>query len=178
MGLRQFLAMIGIMIIALVGTPGVRCSPTLGSKLMISQDTLRPEISAWGIVGDPSSDNSFSVWANVSDSGTGVRNVSLVTQQDTGNTTVTELLRDGPLYTHDIPGLPVNHTYTLYILAFDLANNSATSYSVTVDTHPTPPATFDPNSAMPVVVVSSLLLGGLTILLAIVYHRCNLRALE
>ncbi|MHA1772450.1 MAG: hypothetical protein ACTSXS_12775 [Candidatus Thorarchaeota archaeon] len=178
MGLRRFLAMITIMVIALVGTPGVRCSPHLGSEITISQDTLRPEISAWGIVGDPSSGGSFSVWANVSDSGSGVRNVSLVAQQDTGNTTVTELLRDGPLYTRDIPGLPVNHTYTLYVLAFDLANNSATSYSITVDTHPLPPVTFDPNSAMPVVVGSSLLLGGFTILLAIVYHRRTLRALE
>ncbi len=174
MGLRRSLAMM-LLIIAIVGAPRVRCSPDLGNVFVSSQDTLRPEISTWGIVGDPTSGAPFLAWAKVTDEGSGVRNVSLVVASDFGNSTYISLLDNGTHYTGEVPGLAANHTYSLYVQAFDLANNSATSYSIEVDTHPGRPSSFDPDLAMPMVVGSSLLLAVTATILSLLYHKRRLR---
>ncbi len=170
MGPLRFLVVL-IVVITIINTPGVRCDPSLGFNCVISQDTLRPEIFAWGFEGDPSLGNPFLVWTNVSDTGSGIRNVSVVVEQLYGNSTNYLMDSNGTHYVRTLPGLPENHTYTLFILAFDNANNSATSYSRTIDRHPPPPATVDPAVVMPWVVGSSLGFAVIVLFLSLFYAR-------
>lgn len=140
----------------------------------LSQDTIRPEISSWGIEGRASAGESFVAWANVTDYQSAVRNVSLILNSDNGTVRTVEiypLFDNGTLYVRQIPGLPANRTYLLRVLAFDLANNSAISYSRTINRYPSPDPPIDPNVTMPVVVTSSLVLFAIVSLLAYVYDR-------
>ncbi len=140
----------------------------------LSQDTIRPEISSWGIEGRPSAGESFLAWANVTDYQSGVRNVSLILNSDNGTVRTVQnypMFDNGTLYVRQIPGLPVNRTYLLRVLAFDLVNNSAISYSRTINRYPSPDPPIDPNITMPVVVTSSFVLFAIVLLLAYVYDR-------
>jgi hypothetical protein len=78
---------------------------------------------------------------------------------------------NGSLHRADIPGLAVNATYTLYVIAFDMANNSATSYSRTVDLKLSTTTTKDPSATVPIVVSSSLALMAIITVLAVAYDR-------
>jgi len=133
-------------------------------------DTLRPEISSWGIEGPVTQGLEFSAWANVSDTESGVRNVSLSVHGNTGYQSLYALSFNGSLYWADIPGLAVNASYTLYVIAFDWANNSATSYPRNLDLRPAT-STIDPSVSAPIVVSSSLALMGVITVLAIFYDR-------
>ncbi len=144
--------------------------------LAMAEDTLRPEISAWGYTGNAAGGEPFQVWANVSDYESGVRNVSLVVRSDVGNTSVFPLDYNGSLYVATIPPLAADHTYTLNIRAFDMANNSAVSYSYTVDRRPRTTQIVDPNKTAPVVIASSIVLMALVIISACIYDRRHNRA--
>ena len=111
---------------------------TVGLQVVVGQDILRPEIRAWGVEGDPRVED-FTAWADVTDTKSGVRNVTLIVQSASGNVTDFPLLFNGSLYVSMVPRLGANDTYTMFVRAFDNANNSATSYRITLDTHVTPP---------------------------------------
>src|SRR5512137_1625549 len=104
-----------------------------GATAASAQDTLRPEISNWGIDGNAKGGESFIAWANVSDASSGVRNVSLIVQPTVGPRLEYPLESNGTLFTDTIPPLEFNRTHTLFIKAFDMANNSATSYPRVID---------------------------------------------
>lgn len=148
-------------------------TPESGSLLL--NDTLRPEISAWGIDGPAGQGLPFSVWANVTDSESGVRNVSVLVVGNTGYRSLHALDFNGSLYRAGIPGLAVNVTYSLNIIAFDMANNSATSYPRTVDLRETTSTTIDPSITAPIVISSSLALIVLISVVAVFYDRWHTR---
>jgi hypothetical protein len=45
---------------------------------LAQEDTLRPEVSEWGLTGYHDQGGPFTAWANVSDNDSGVKNVTLV----------------------------------------------------------------------------------------------------
>ncbi len=132
-------------------------------------DTLRPEISAWGIEGNPQV-ASFRAWANVSDPQSGVRNVTLFVERRGVSLHNYSMQFNGSLYVTEVPRLEANSTYALYVMAFDMANNSATSYRINIDTH-VPPEIPDLTVTEPWVVGSSLVLALATIAVTYVYDR-------
>ncbi len=138
-------------------------------------DTLRPEIHAWGFEGPVTQGLPFVAWANVTDLESGVRNVSLIVAPVLGTVTLQELFSNGTHYMSTIPGLATGTLYSFSILTFDMANNSATSYTRTVDMRPVTTTTVDPLVTAPFVVSSSLVLMGLVIILSIVYDRRSSR---
>jgi hypothetical protein len=138
---------------------------------VIAEDTLRPEILGWGIVGDAKGGASFRAWANVSDDSSGVRNVTLVVLSSFLLESRFPLAYNGSLYTEIIPPLAANQTHRLTLIAFDMANNSATSYPITVDRRVTTFITVDPGTTWPVVVPSSLALMVVVSLIACRYDR-------
>jgi hypothetical protein len=146
--------------------------PSLSSSYSLAvNDTLRPEISGWGLEGPVAQGLSFSAWANVTDSESGVRNVSLSVLNNTGYRSQYVLGFNGSLYRASIAGLALNAIYTLTVIAFDVANNSATSYQRTVDLRPTASATIDESATAPIVIGSSLVLMGVVAVLATIYDR-------
>lgn len=146
-----------------------------GVTVATAQDTLRPEISSWGIDGNAKGGESFIAWANVSDASSGVRNVSLIVQPNVGPRLEYPLESNGSLFTNAIPPLESNHTHTLFIKAFDMANNSATSYSRVIDRRPVTNTTIDPAVTAPVVIGSSLVLMVIVITGAWLYDRRSIR---
>jgi hypothetical protein len=138
-------------------------------------DTLRPEIHAWGFEGPVTQGLPFVAWANVTDLESGVRNVSLIVGPVLGIETLHELISNGTHYASTISGLATGTLYSFRILAFDMANNSATSYTRTVDMRPITTTTIDPAVTAPIVVSSSLALMGIVIIVSFVYDRRSSR---
>ncbi len=159
----------------LLGLKLIPPSHVFGPINLAANDTLRPEISAWGLEGPVEQGVSFSAWANVSDTESGVRNVSLSVHGDNGQRSSYPLAFNGSLYMADVPGLAVNATYTLYIIAFDMANNTATSYSRTADLTQRTTTTKDPSVTTPIVVGSSLVLMAVVTVVAMIYDRRRTR---
>ncbi len=139
---------------------------------VMADDTLRPEIAAWGFdSAAASSGMPFIAWANVSDYESGVRNVTLVVWPGWENTTLFPLAFNGTLYTDIIPSLEADRVYTLKISAFDMANNSAESYSRTVDRRSSATTPIDPNKTAPVVITSSIIMMVAVSIVACIYDR-------
>jgi len=138
-------------------------------------DTLRPEIHAWGFEGPINQGLPFVAWANVTDSESGVRNVSLIIGPMPGSETLQELFNNGTHYVSAIPGLTTGILYSFRILSYDMANNSGTSYTRTVDMRPVTTTTIDPSVTAPIVVGSSLALMGLVIIVSVAYDRRSFR---
>ncbi|MGQ4872394.1 MAG: hypothetical protein ACP6IT_11265, partial [Candidatus Thorarchaeota archaeon] len=130
----------------------------------------------WGIEGDPAALEPFGVWAEVHDSGSGVKNVSLVIRTEAGNTTRHALSFNDSLYVAQIQPLRANHTYVLFIEAFDNSDNVATSYARTIDTYVSQPSAPDPTVTLPYVVGSTLAVAGVTCAAAVIYDRCRSRS--
>lgn len=146
--------------------------PSLTSSYSLAvNDTLRPEISGWGLEGPVTQGLPFSAWANVTDWESGVRNVSLSVLNNTGYRSKYALGFNGSLYKASIAGLALNATYTLTVIAFDMANNSATSYHRTVDLRGTTSTTIDQSVTAPIVIGSSLVLMGAVVALSVIYDR-------
>ncbi len=130
--------------------------PSLYDQTNLAQDTLRPSIDAWGIDGPIRSGEEFTVWANVSDSESGVLNVSAKILQDSSLYSSPLLEYNGSYFASTIPGLELNHTYEISIVALDNAENRAESFSrefalvINTDT------TIDPEVTLPIVVGSSI----------------------
>ncbi|TFG13881.1 hypothetical protein EU537_05320 [Candidatus Thorarchaeota archaeon] len=123
----------------------------------LAQDTLRPSIDAWGIEGPIRSGEQFTVWAIVSDADSGVLNVSAEILQD-GSPYSNPLLEfNGTHFSSAIPGLELNHTYEISIVAFDNAENRAESYTREFDLVITTNTTINPEVTLPIVVGSSMI---------------------
>ena len=133
-------------------------------------DDIRPTVYAWGIIGEPELGEAYDVWANVTDDDSGVRNVTI---HVTGpNMTLHNLMTyNGSFYNAPIPAFPNSGTFTLYIRAYDMANNTRTSTDLQIvyDSDPVPPV--DPNVTMPIVVGSSIGLMVAVFGLAMLYDR-------
>jgi hypothetical protein len=130
--------------------------PSQHNQKNLAQDTLRPSIDAWGIDGPIRNGEQFTVWANVSDSESGVLNVSAKIIQD-GSLYSNPLLEyNGSYFARTIPGLELNHTYELSIVAFDNAENRAESFTRDFDLVIDTGTTINPEVTLPIVVGSSM----------------------
>ncbi|TET08808.1 MAG: hypothetical protein E3J86_09880 [Candidatus Thorarchaeota archaeon] len=129
-----------------------------------------PDVWAWGIEGDPLLGQGFDVWANVTDTDSDLRNVSV---QVTGpNMTLNNLLTyNGTFYTGSVPAFPNDGLFNVLIRAYDLTNRSRTSYNVDFEYEENPIIPIDPNVSMPFVVGSSIGLVVLVIGFAMFYDR-------
>lgn len=135
-----------------------------------SQDTLGPSIYGWGTEGEPELGQGFDVWANVSDEDSGVRNVTV---EVTGpNMTLSDLMPfNGTLYSGSVPAFPNSGEFRVRVRAYDIANNTQTSYRITIVYEAEAGPAFDPTVTMPAVVLSSVgLMIGVTVL-ALIYDR-------
>lgn len=149
---------------------GVKSSK--GEKsLVLTQDTVRPEISSWNFSLEAKRGEDFEAWAEVSDRDSGVRNVSLVVNPSSADRIKHPLGFNGSLYISEIPALQMNRTYNLFIQAFDKANNSATSYSRSIDLRILTTTQVDPHITFLPVVLSSSVVAVIVILLACFYDR-------
>jgi len=135
------------------------------------QDTLRPTIEVWNISRSAYEGEPFTVWADVRDLDSGVRNVSLTILDSAINCTEYELLDNGSYYVASLGRLQFNRSHELWISAFDMANNSATTYHLTVNLIESTYTPVDPWLTMPTVVSSSLALMAMVICLAAVYDK-------
>ena len=173
---RRIILLLGFVIMTLGGLALMSHSPATDSKrsFTVSQDETRPTIWAWGIEGSPQLLEPFSVWANVTDDegGSGVRNVTLIV---TGpNATIRDAMTyngTSELYERDVAALPNDGVFRVTLLAFDMENNSRSTYdvfvtaSVGVDPPPNPLVT------LPVVVGGSLAVAVLVFFVAYLYDK-------
>jgi hypothetical protein len=121
----------------------------------MQNDTLRPDLYAWNISEGAYLGEDFEAWAQVSDSGSGVRNVSLVIENLTHIAREHLLPYNGSHFVSQISALALNATYDLFIRAFDNSNNTATSFRREVDLLIISGSDIDVWITMPFVVVSS-----------------------
>jgi len=135
------------------------------------QDTLRPSIDVWNISRCAYDGEPFTAWADVWDPNSGVRNVSLIIQDTALNRTEYELLDNGSYYVASIGRLQSNRSHELWIYAFDMANNSATTYKLTVNLIESTYTPIDPWVTMPTVVSASIALMAMVICVAVVYDK-------
>lgn len=135
------------------------------------QDTLRPTIEVWNISRSAYEGEPFTAWADVRDPVSGVRNVSLIIMDSAQNRTEYELLHNGSYYVSSIDRLQSNRSHELWILAFDMANNSATTYKLPVNLIESTYTPIDPWVTMPTVVSSSLALMAMVICIAAAYDK-------
>ena len=135
------------------------------------QDTLRPSIDVWNISRSAYDGEPFTAWADVWDPNSDVRNVSLIIQDTALNRTEYELLDNGSYYVASIGRLQSNRSHELWIYAFDMANNSATTYKLTVNLIESTYTPIDPWVTMPTVVSASIALMAMVICVAVVYDK-------
>ncbi len=161
------------------GSAGDHLQATSDPRYALSQDTVRPEIYGWGIDGSVNTVDSFTVWANVTDRDSGILNVSTVVRIDSNVllTTKTLMSFNGTFYTQSFSALEVNHTYSIWIEAYDTEINRAQSYNRLFDLHVYPNTGIDPSVTLPYVVSGSLVTLLVAVLLAREYHKRNPRAM-
>ena len=133
-------------------------------------DSLRPEIIGWNFTRPANSFASFPVWANVSETGSGIENVSFVVTRN--NYMSKHLLHfNGSLFTAQIPALRLNATFNVYIEAYDWATNRAESYSVVLDLRPRGPSPLDPWATAPIVILGSGAVLIVVLTIAIIFDK-------
>ncbi|MFW9964778.1 MAG: hypothetical protein ACFFCX_14515 [Candidatus Sifarchaeia archaeon] len=167
--LRLFaVLLITIMTFCLLSTFHVSALSQTG--FLISQDDNQPDIWAWGIEGEPELGFGFDVWANVTDQDDDLKNVSV--QVLGPNMTYRNLLvYNGTFHTGAVPAFPNDGTFSVRIRAYDLENNTRTSYPVYIDFEANRTTAVDPSVTMPIVVGSSVGFIVLIVVLAIIYDR-------
>ncbi len=172
---RKDLHMVVILVAVLILAHGVVESTAAANpqerEVAGLQDTLRPTIEVWNISRSAYEGEPFTVWADVRDLDSGVRNVSLTILDSAINRTEYELLDNGSYYVVSIGRLQFNRSHELWISAFDMANNSATTYHLTINLIESTYTPVDPWVTMPTVVSSSLALMAMVICLAAVYDK-------
>ncbi|TFF84429.1 hypothetical protein EU524_01075 [Candidatus Thorarchaeota archaeon] len=147
-------------------------SPTTAS--VTSQDITRPNIWSWEILGEPELLHPFEVRANVSDNtgGSGIRNVTL---RVTGpNATVRQAMdynATSTLYEISADPLPNDGVFRVWLIAFDMENNSRESYDRFITAEENPETPIDPSITLPYVVLGSLGIGVLAIVSALEYDK-------
>ena len=168
--LRLF-TILGIIIVSILLSSSVQSTKpvaTAGSSYVLSQ--TNPDIWDWGIEGDPLLGQGFDVWANVSDSDSDLRNVSV--QVSGPNMTLNNLLTfNGTFYTGAVPAFPNDGLFEVYIRAYDMTNGTRTSPHDFIEYEEDPIIPIDPTITMPFVVGSSIGLIVLVIGFAIFYDR-------
>ncbi|NOR38109.1 MAG: hypothetical protein GQ580_00805 [Candidatus Thorarchaeota archaeon] len=172
---RKVLHMAVILVAVMILAHGVVVNTSAANpqqrEIAVLQDTLRPTIEVWNISRSAYEGEPFTAWADVRDLASGVRNVSLIVQDSALNRTEYELLHNGSYYVASINRLQFNRSHELWISAFDMANNSATTYHLTVNLIESTYTPVDPWVTMPTVVSSSLALMAMVICLAAVYNK-------
>ncbi|MGQ4912675.1 MAG: hypothetical protein ACP6KW_10940 [Candidatus Thorarchaeota archaeon] len=173
---RYSVAIIGILLLIGVVTPGCSVEGSTragGSSIVTSQvDATRPTIYGWGIWGHPEAMEPFDVWANVTDSESGVRNASLhVFGPNVSINVAMNFNVTSSLYEMNVSAFPNEGDFTIYIKAFDMANNSRQSSRMTITVSGDDDVTIDPNITMPIVVASSTAFALVVIGLAYIYSR-------
>lgn len=139
-------------------------------RATMQNDTLRPTIEEWNISESAHDGEVFDVWARVIDE-SGVRNVSLIISRSYYPDTSIPMTDNGTYFVASVLALTVNYTYSLQIQAFDMVNNSATSYRRTVDLTLLYANPFDESVTMPIVVGSALSLIAVVIGIAYIVHQ-------
>jgi len=147
------------------------------SNYFLTQDTSRPDIYRWGIDGEVNLVDTFVVWANVSDTDSGILNVSTVIRLDANSSLTYRTLMsfNGSYYTQSFSPLEVNHTYSIWIDVYDNAFNRAQSYNRLFDLHVFPNTRVDPSVTLPYVLTGSLATFLVAFLLAREYQKRNPR---
>ncbi|MFW9908627.1 MAG: hypothetical protein ACFFEF_08630 [Candidatus Thorarchaeota archaeon] len=174
---RSATIFISFMIVALIVLhsmptthPGDQFSVS-GTPILSQDDTIRPEIYEWGLDGTVNNETSFVVWANVSDVGSGIKNVTANLRQDTLDVSEYIMSFNSTFYRVAFPPVESNHTYTIRVRAFDNANNSALSFPRSFDLRIIPGTITDPYVTLPIVVSSSLVLLVLVAVVAREYDK-------
>ncbi|MHA1481330.1 MAG: hypothetical protein ACTSQZ_07915 [Candidatus Thorarchaeota archaeon] len=149
----------------------IQLIPSNSNQHTMAQDTLRPDIYEWGIDGIVGGENSFTVWANISDNDSGVLNVSMLIKMDYNAPTETLMLSNGTFFVVEVFPLILNHTYRIWIESYDIALNRAQGYARNFDLTIDPNPPIDPNLSFPFVVPSSLALFATVVLIGYVINR-------
>lgn len=137
----------------------------------ISQDdNIVPNIWAWGITGRANESVPFIVWANVTDDGVGVKNVSVHINAP-NYTLVEELLYNGSFYERLLDPFLFPGEYRLIVRAFDMNNNTRTGGIIYVTIVPPEEIPIDEGLTMPVVVATSVLLAIIVLMAAMLYDK-------
>jgi hypothetical protein len=168
--LSVFVALVSCGLAVNAAVPTIAVSDTS----VLSQDVTKPNIWAWGIDGHPELLEPFSVWANVTDDedGSGIRNVTLVV---TGpNATIRDVMvynGTSELFEKDVSALPNDGVFRVALYAFDMENNSRSSYDayITVSVGVEPPP--DQSITLPYVVGGSLAVAALVFFVAYSYDK-------
>ncbi len=162
----RILPLLGLVVIGVLVFIPAQDVTAMNSGFILSQ----PDIWEWGIDGEPELGTGFDVWANVTDDGSGLRNVTV--QVNGPNMTINNLMTfNGTFHTGSVPAFPNDGTFYVYIRAYDMANVTRTSNSIIIVYESNPVVTIDPSLTMPYVVGSSLGLIVLVTVLAMVYDR-------
>jgi len=169
--LHVVVILVAVMILALSVVVKTSAADLQQRESASLQDTLRPTIEVWNISRFAYEGEPFTAWADVRDPDSGVRNVTLIIQDSTLNRTEYELLHNGSYYAASISRLQSNRSHELWLLVFDMANNSATTYHLTVNLIESTYIPIDPWVTMPTVVSSSLALTAIVICMAVVYDK-------
>jgi hypothetical protein len=154
-------------------------SPALSTSeyFIVSQDVTRPTIWAWGIDGEAELQEPFSVWANVTDNegGSGIQNVTLVVNGP--NATIREAMTynsTSELYEENVPALPNDGVFRVALHAFDMENNSRSSYDVDITVTVDEPRPVDQSVTLPAVVGGSLAVAAIVFFVAYSYDKRRL----
>ncbi|TFG34561.1 hypothetical protein EU527_02790 [Candidatus Thorarchaeota archaeon] len=137
---------------------------------LMNQDTTGPTIHTWGISNNVVERVPFTVWANVTDEGVGVRNVSVYITAP-NYTLVEELIYNGSYYQKQLDPFLFEGEYRLQIRAYDMNNNTRTSGLIFVTITSIEDVPVDEGITMPVVVTTSILLAIIVIMAALLYEK-------
>lgn len=139
------------------------------------QDTLRPEIYQWGLDNPVNAETAFTVWANVSDRDSGIQNVTAFLQQDIDEPISSIMSFNGSFYTTSFAPVESNHTYSVWIQAYDEAGNLATGYARNFDLRIFIDPEIVAGATMPFVISGSLVTLVVAIGLSYQYEKRNPR---
>ncbi|MFW9846694.1 MAG: hypothetical protein ACFFD6_08100, partial [Candidatus Thorarchaeota archaeon] len=131
----------------------------------------RPEISEWGLEGNYSEGDNYTVWADVFDGQSGVENVSASVTNPLSRETMYLMSFNGTVWRVAVPGFNRNGTWRIRVVAYDWAMNVAQTYQEIIEYSSIGPGTFDPTITMPYVVLASAVTMVIAIALATLYDR-------
>ncbi len=167
-----------IFIMMLVAIPVVLQNDVTDSFLKYSidqhtvsqSDTTPPIIWDWDISGHANQKIPFVVWANVTDEGVGIRNVT-VRVVAPNYTLVEELSYNGTFYQKQLDPLIFPGEYNLIVRAYDMNNNTRTGRHILITITSPEDQTIDESITMPIVAGSSGALAAIVIIFALMYDR-------
>ena len=145
-------------------------STSLTNRVKSQTDVTPPNIWSWDISKNANQSVPFTAWANVTDDGVGIRNVTVHVIAP-NYTLVEELVYNGTFYEGQLEPLIFPGDYDLQLRAFDLNNNTRTGRHIIV-TIPNPATEpVDESVTMPIVVATSILLAIIVVVGALMYDK-------